>query len=42
VPASQAWQTDMMEENGVPLPVKNGEIALDFRPFEIKTLRLRP
>lgn len=41
MPVAQAWQTDMMEENGVPLPVKNGEIALDFRPFEIKTLRLR-
>ncbi len=41
IPATQAWQTDMMEENGVSLPIQQGVIALDFRPFEIKTLRLK-
>jgi alpha-mannosidase len=38
---TQAWQTDMMEENGVSLPIQQGTVSLDFRPFEIKTVRLR-
>jgi len=35
-----AFQTDMLEENGVPLPVQDRNIVLEFRPFEIKTLRV--
>jgi alpha-mannosidase len=35
-----AAETDMLEENPRPLPVQGGDIYLEFRPFEIKTLRL--
>jgi alpha-mannosidase len=33
-------QTDMLERFQTELVVENGKISLDFRPFEIKTLRL--
>jgi len=33
--------TDMMEENPVDVPVNGGKVAMTFRPFEIKTLRLK-
>jgi len=33
-----AWATDMLEENGRPMPFTGRELALSFRPFEIKTL----
>jgi len=32
--------TNMLEEGGEPVPFANGSMELDFRPFEIKTLRL--
>jgi alpha-mannosidase len=32
--------TNMLEEDGEALPFANGSVELDFRPFEIKTLRL--
>ena len=36
-------ETDMLEENGVPLQTEKAEsdtiVPLQFRPFEIKTLR---
>jgi len=32
--------TNMLEEGGETLPFENGSVTLDFRPFEIKTLRL--
>ena len=31
----------MLEEHEADLPCASGEIALDFRPFEIKTMRLQ-
>jgi alpha-mannosidase len=37
---SKAYQTDLLERNQSELSVNNGKIELDFRPFEIKTLRL--
>lgn len=40
LPVSKAYQVDMMEEGPHPLTMKSGSLALDFRPFEIKTLRL--
>ncbi|MFZ6026110.1 MAG: alpha-mannosidase [Chloroflexota bacterium] len=40
IPVRTALQTDMTEEGGEPLPVGFGNVALDFRPFEIKTIRL--
>jgi alpha-mannosidase len=41
LPLLGAYQTDMLETNQSPLLVNNGKIALSFRPFEIKTLRLQ-
>lgn len=37
-----AFQTDMEEEHPSPLAIQDGRIQLEFRPFEIKTLRLKP
>jgi alpha-mannosidase len=37
---NKAFQTDMLERNQSELSVNKGKIELDFRPFEIKTLRL--
>ncbi|MFW6154946.1 MAG: glycoside hydrolase family 38 C-terminal domain-containing protein [Planctomycetota bacterium] len=42
LPATEASETDMLERNGKPLTMTDGAVALTFRPFEIKTLRLRP
>ena len=36
----EALETNMLEEGGRPLRVDDGEVALSFRPFEIKTVRL--
>jgi alpha-mannosidase len=38
---AQAWQTDMLENKQVELALDGDGIVLDFRPFEIKTVRLR-
>jgi alpha-mannosidase len=38
--ATSASQCNMLEERQRPIKVKKGRIALQFRPFEIKTLRL--
>lgn len=35
-----AWQTNMLEERRGPVAVRDGQIVLRFRPFEIKTVRL--
>jgi alpha-mannosidase len=40
LPVISASQTNMMEEEGSPLEMSNGKITLDFRPFEVKTVRL--
>ena len=36
-----AEETDMLEDNPKTLPVQGRDIALEFRAFEIKTLRVR-
>jgi alpha-mannosidase len=41
LPLRSAVATDMLENNLRPLPVRDGRIELAFRPFEIKTVRLR-
>ncbi|MCL6431809.1 MAG: alpha-mannosidase [Anaerolineae bacterium] len=42
LPAAGAAETDMLEEKVLrELSCADGAIALDFRPFEIKTVRLR-
>ena len=38
---ARARATDMLEQGGKLLLVHDGAIELDFRPFEIKTLRLK-
>ena len=38
LPVKSAAQTDMLENNQQDLDCKDGVIALDFRPFEIKTV----
>jgi alpha-mannosidase len=40
-PLAGAEETDMLEENGKALPFTGKELALEFRPFEIKTLRVK-
>lgn len=39
--AAKAWECDLMEENDKPLPIVDGEVRLDVRPFEIRTLKIR-
>jgi alpha-mannosidase len=41
LPVESAMQTNMLEEEPVVLSCQDGRIILDFRPFEIKTVRLR-
>ena len=42
LPVRSAMLTDMLEENGKKVRVtKRGEMTLSFRPFEIKTVRLK-
>jgi alpha-mannosidase len=36
-----AAETDMLESRPRGLDVKAGKIALEFRPFEVKTIRLK-
>jgi alpha-mannosidase len=40
LPVARAAETDMLERNGKDIAMGGGRIALDFRAFEIKTLRL--
>ena len=40
LPVRAAAQTNMLEDAKGGLTVQNGQIALDLRPFEVKTIRL--
>lgn len=40
LPVMRVVQTDMLERNQAEITVKKGKVNLDFRPFEIKSLRL--
>jgi alpha-mannosidase len=40
LPISRAVQTDLLERGDALLPVRAGAVALTFRPFELKTVRL--
>lgn len=40
LPYSTLFETDMLENNQTELPVINERIHLQFRPFEVKTIRL--
>lgn len=37
----KATQTDMLERKQEDLPWSDGKVGLDFRPFEVKTIRLK-
>lgn len=41
LPVKSAHMADMLENVLESLAIKDGEIALEFRPFEIKTLRIK-
>lgn len=41
LPLKSAAACDMLENVQAELPCQEGQVALEFRPFEIKTLRLR-
>ncbi len=36
----RAFACDLLEQDGAPLPVKDGAVVLEFKPFEIKTVRV--
>ena len=40
LPVKQVLATNMLEEGGSNVTMEDGNVTLDFRPFEIKTLRL--
>lgn len=35
-------ETNLMEENPTPLALEGTAVALSFRPFEIKTIKVVP
>jgi alpha-mannosidase len=41
LPVKSAAQADMLENDAAALPYDDGRVALDLRPFEVKTVRLR-
>ncbi len=40
LPVKRAWATDLLENRIGALPLRGNAVRLDFRPFEIKTVRL--
>lgn len=40
-PVSLAYECNMLEKTAKEVSVEDGEISLEFRPFEIKTIRLK-
>ena len=41
LPVHAAWECDMLETPGRVIPCADARLSLDFRPFEIKTVRLK-
>lgn len=41
LPVTKASETNMLEEKGSVLDLKKGDLELIFRPFEIKTVRMK-
>jgi alpha-mannosidase len=41
LPVQGVEETDMLERSGAPLACDGGQVTLSFRPFEVKTLRIR-
>ena len=40
LPVARAFETDLMEHVERELTVRNGSVALSFKPFEIRTVKL--
>ncbi len=40
-PVKSAWEVDLMEENPRALTFRSNGVKLDFRPFEIKSVRVK-
>lgn len=40
-PILSAWETNLLEENQNLCTVQNGELHLHYKPFEIKTIRIK-
>ncbi len=40
-PVTQAWETNLLEENQAELPVRDGAVVLQLRPYQIVTLRVK-
>jgi alpha-mannosidase len=41
VPVSAAAEVDLLEESDRALEIADNAVRLDFRPFEIKTIKLQ-
>ena len=37
----KVWKTNILEDDGTPLSIKDGEINIELRPFEVATFRLQ-
>jgi alpha-mannosidase len=42
LPVREAWEADLLEKPLRPIPCRAGKLPLEFRAFEIKTIRLKP
>ncbi len=38
---ASAWETNLLEENQAELPVADGAVSLNLRPYQIVTLRVK-
>lgn len=41
-PVAAAWETNLLEEDGVAMPVEGDTVRLSVRPFQILTVRILP
>lgn len=41
IPAATVWECDMLENKQSGVTLQNGQVRLHFRPFEVKTLRMK-
>jgi alpha-mannosidase len=39
LPVRKVWRTNLLEKEEKSLPISNGVVRLDLRPFEIVTLK---
>ena len=39
-PVKRVVETNLMENELHRLPIRNGKVSLDFKPFEIRTIKL--